>query len=77
MLEGPEMSFVPLIFKELDVARRSRRALLVLIAGLGLGLLSGCGGGWQPDPRDKPQSPARSGIEGSGLPGPEDSGTHL
>lgn len=49
------------------------RAVFVLIACLSLGLLSGCGGGWQPDPRDAPKSPARSSIEGSGLTGPEDS----
>jgi hypothetical protein len=66
-----------MIFTELDAAKRNRCALFVLIAGLGLGLLSGCGGGWQPDPRDMPQSPARSGIEGSGLTGPEDSRTRL
>lgn len=67
------MSFAPMIFTELHPAKRKRRTLLVLIAGLSLGLLSGCGGAWQPDPRDMPKSPARSGIEGSGLTGPEDS----
>jgi hypothetical protein len=71
------MSFAPMIFTELDAEKRNRRALLVLTAGLSLGLLSGCGGAWQPDPRDMPQSPARSGVEGSGLTGPEDSRTHL
>ena len=36
------------------------RAILMLITFAGLGALGGCGGGWQPDPRDKPhdQEPA-------------------
>lgn len=71
------MSLAQMIFTALDAAKRKRRALFVLIAGLCLGLLSGCGGGWQPDPRDMPQSPARSGLEGSGLTGPEESRTNL
>jgi len=71
------MFFAPMIFTELDRAMRSRRLLFGLIAGVSLGLLSGCGGGWQPDPRDKPQSPARSGIEGSGLTGPDEAGSNL
>lgn len=71
------MSFAPMTFTERDAAKRNRRGLFVLIAGLSLGLLSGCGGGWQPDPRDRPQSPARSGIEGSGLTGPDDSNANL
>jgi hypothetical protein len=62
---------------ELGAEKRNGRPLLVLIAGLSLGLLSGCGGAWQPDPRDMPQSPARSGIEGSGITGPEESRTRL
>jgi hypothetical protein len=62
-----------MIFTEPDVAKRNRRVLLVLIAGLSLGLLSGCGGAWQPDPRNMPQSPARSSVETSGITGPEDS----
>jgi hypothetical protein len=62
-----------MIFSEFDAEKRNRRTLFVLIAVLSLGLLSGCGSGWQPDPRDRPQSPARSGIEASGLTGPEDS----
>ena len=66
-----------MIFTELDAEKRNSRPLLVLIAGLSLGLLSGCGGAWQPDPRDMPQSPARSGIEGSGITGPEESRTRL
>jgi hypothetical protein len=66
-----------MIFTELDTAMRYRHALFVLIAGISLGLLSGCGAGWQPDPRDAPKSPARSSIEGSGLTGPEDSRTNL
>jgi hypothetical protein len=49
----------------------------MLIIGLSLGLLAGCGGGWQPDPRDTPRSSTRSGIEGSGLTGPDDSRTNL
>lgn len=64
-------------FPELDTTRRTSRTLLVLVAGLGLGLLSGCGGAWQPDPRDAPQSPARSGVEGSGIIGPEESRTNI
>ncbi len=67
------MSFEPMIITELDAKKRTRRTLFVLLAGLSLGLLTGCGAGWQPDPRDRPQSPARSGIEGSGLTGPNDS----
>lgn len=66
-----------MIFTEVDAAKQNRCGLFGLIVGLSLGLLSGCGGGWQPDPRDVPQSPTRSGIEGSGLTGPEDSRTHL
>jgi hypothetical protein len=62
---------------EFAAANPKSRAAFVLIACLSLGLLGGCGGGWQPDPRDKPQSPAGSGIEGSGLTGPEDSRTNL
>jgi hypothetical protein len=73
------MSFAPMAFTEIDVEKRNGRPLLVLIAGLSLGLLSGCGGAWQPDPRDMPPSPMQSGVEGSGLNGPmmEDSRTHL
>jgi hypothetical protein len=65
-----------MIFTEFDPEKRNKRMLFVLIAGLSLSLLSGCGGAWQPDPRDAPHSPARSGIEGSGLTGPEDSRTY-
>gem|GEM_PF-4994837 len=64
-------------FSKFAAANPKRRAVFVLIACWSLGLLSGCGGGWQPDPRDLPHSPARSGIEGSGLTGPEDSRTNL
>jgi hypothetical protein len=64
-------------FSKFAAVNPKRRAVFVLMACLSLGLLGGCGGGWQPDPRDKPQSPARSGIEGSGLIGPEDSRTNL
>ncbi|PYJ07098.1 MAG: hypothetical protein DMF06_16690 [Verrucomicrobia bacterium] len=53
------------------------RAVLALFACVSMGLLGGCGGAWQPDPRDAPKTPARSGIEGSGLTGPEDSRTKL
>lgn len=60
-----------MIFTESDAAKRNRRVLFVLMAVLSLGLLSGCGGAWQPDPRDAPHNP--SGIEGSGITGPEDS----
>jgi hypothetical protein len=66
-----------MIFTELDAEKRKSRPLLVLIAGLSLGLLSGCGGAWQPDPSQMPQSPARSGIEGSGITGPEESRTRM
>ena len=73
------MSSALMTSTKLETAKRNCRAVLVLITSLSLGILSGCGGGWQPDPRDMPQSPARSGIEGSGLNGPvmEDSRTHL
>lgn len=64
-----------MIFPEFGAAKRNLRTLLVLIAGLSL--LNGCGGGWQPDPRDMPKSPARSGIEGSGLTGPDDSRMYM
>jgi hypothetical protein len=66
-----------MIFSKLDAPRRYRRSFFGLIAGLSLLFLSGCGAAWQPDPRDKPQNP--SGLEGSGLYGPEmqDSRTHL
>ena len=64
-------------FAEFTAANSKFRAAFVLIACLSLGLLSGCGAGWQPDPRDAPKSPARSSIEGSGLTGPEDSRTNL
>jgi hypothetical protein len=62
---------------EFTAANPKIRAGFVLIACLSLGLLSGCGGGWQPDPRDAPKTPARSGIEESGLTGPEDSRINL
>jgi hypothetical protein len=64
-------------FVEFTAANSKIRAALVLIACLSLGLLSGCGGGWQPDPRDAPKSPARSSVEESGLTGPEDSRINL
>jgi hypothetical protein len=67
------MIFNPISFPQLALEKRTRPAFLVLIAALSLGILSGCGGAWQPDPRDRPQSPARSGIEGSGITGPNDS----
>ena len=64
---------------ELSSVNRNVRAALVLITFVGLGALSGCGAGWQPDPRDMPRDQMQSGIEGSGLNGPsvEDSRTHL
>ena len=73
VLESQSMSF------SFDLSNRNYRAARMFIALLSLELLNGCGGGWQPDPRDLPQSPARSGVEGSGLNGPltEDSRTHL
>jgi hypothetical protein len=67
------MSFAPIIFTEFDAAKRNRRVLFVLIAALSLAFLTGCGGAWQPDPRDGPQSPARSSVESSGITGPDDS----
>jgi hypothetical protein len=66
-----------MIVPEFDAAKRKRPTLLVLIASLSLGLLSGCGGAWQPDPRDMPKSPAQSGVDGSGLTGPDDSRMYL
>jgi hypothetical protein len=62
-----------MIFTKFESGTRNRRTLFLLIAGLSLAFLSGCGSGWQPDPRDAPKSPARSSIEASGLTGPEDS----
>jgi hypothetical protein len=68
----------PTITAELDAANRNCRVAFVLITFLSLGILGGCGGGWQPDPRDMPHDQMQSGIEGSGLNGPmEDSRTHL
>jgi hypothetical protein len=67
------MSFAPIIFTEFDAAKRKQCALFALIAGLSLAFLTGCGGAWQPDPRDGPQSPARSSVESSGITGPNDS----
>jgi hypothetical protein len=64
-------------FAEFTAANSKIGPGFVLIACLSVGLLSGCGAGWQPDPRDAPKSPARSGIEGSGLTGPGDSTTNL
>jgi hypothetical protein len=64
-------------FAEFTAATPKIRAAFVLIACLSVGLLSGCGAGWQPDPRDAPKTPARSSIEESGLTGPEDSRTNL
>lgn len=64
---------------ELSAANRNVRAALMLITFVSLGAFSGCGGGWQPDPRDMPHDQMKSDIEGSGLNGPvmEDSRTHL
>jgi hypothetical protein len=64
---------------ELAAANRKCRVAFVLIAFLGLWAFSGCGGGWQPAPRDLPKTPSRFGTEESGLNGPmmEDSRTHL
>ena len=67
------MSFAPITFTTFDLGKRNRRVLFVLSASLSLGLLSGCGGAWQPDPRDMPKSPAASSTEASGIKGPEDS----
>jgi hypothetical protein len=63
---------------ELDATNRNRRAAFVLITFLSLGVLGGCGGGWQPD-RDARPDLTRPGFEGSGLrdPAMEDSRTHL
>jgi hypothetical protein len=64
-------------FAEFAAANPKSRAVVILVACLSLGILGGCGGGWQPDPRDAPKTPARSGIEGSGLTGPDDPTTNL
>jgi hypothetical protein len=63
---------------ELDAANRNCRVDFVLITFLSLGVLSGCGGGWQPD-HDARRDQTQPAIEGSGLNGPfmEDSRTHL
>ena len=60
-----------------DAEKLNRFGLFVAFVILNLSFLTGCGGGWQPDPREMSQSPARSGIEDSGIPGPEDSGPRL
>src|SRR5438477_7427162 len=60
----------PMAFAELSSVNQNVRAILMLITFAGLGALGGCGGGWQPGPRDKPHDQMRSGIEGSGLNGP-------
>ena len=76
---NPNQSSAAMTSAELDAANRSVRAVLMLITFVSLGTLSGCGGGWQPDPRDMPHDQMKSDIEGSGLNGPvmEDSRTHL
>lgn len=66
-----------MISVQFRTANRNSRLPIALFALLILGALSGCGGGWQPDPRDTPRSPTRSGTEGSGFTGPGDSRTNL
>lgn len=74
---GTRKSRIPsMIFTELEVEKRNRGTLFVLMAVLSLGFFGGCGGGWQPDPRDMPRSPMQSGVEGSGITGPEESRTN-
>jgi len=51
---------------ELAAANPKSRAVLVLIACVSLGVLGGCGGGWQPDRPDQ----TRPGVDGSGIYGP-------
>ena len=50
---------------------RNCRALFAVIVFLSLAVLSGCGGGWQPD-RDMHHDEIRPGVDGSGLTGPAD-----
>jgi hypothetical protein len=51
---------------ELATANPKSRAVFVLIACVSLGVLSGCGGAWQPDRQDQ----TRPGVDGSGIYGP-------
>jgi hypothetical protein len=68
-----------MIFTKLDAMNRKRRVVFALVVCLSLGFFGGCGGAWQPDPRDRPHDQTLSGVEGSGLNGPmmEDSRTHF
>lgn len=60
------INVVPMSLDEPVVANRKDRAVFVLIACLGLGLLGGCGGGWQPDRQDT----TGPGADGRGIYGP-------
>ncbi len=53
-------------FAKLAAASPMSRAIFVLIACLSLGLLSGCGGAWQPDRQDQ----TRPSVDGRGIYGP-------
>jgi hypothetical protein len=64
-------------FSKIAAANPQNRTFMALVVCLSVVLLNGCGSGWQPDPRDKPQSPARSSIEASGLTGPDETRTNL
>jgi len=60
-----------------DLPTRKRSTpFVVVITFLTIGLLSGCGGGWQAD-HDVHQDQIRPGVDGSGLTGPDDSRTRL
>jgi hypothetical protein len=52
-----------------DPSTRKRFASFAAIMLLTVGLLSGCGSGWQAD-HDVHQDQIRPGVEGSGLTGP-------
>jgi hypothetical protein len=60
-----------MISVKFELARQNSRAAFALIIFLTLGVLTGCGAGWQPD-RDTHQDQIRPGAEGSGLKGPAD-----
>jgi len=70
--QNPCAIFHPMISAQSGTANRNSRAAAALVAFLILGILSGCGGGWQPDGPDPTRPPA---AEGSGVysPSTEDS----
>lgn len=54
---------MPMISAQFGTANRNCRTARALIAFLILGVLSGCGGAWQPDRPDlAPRSPEGTGV---------------